>query len=161
MVGTVDATLTLTFPSARELVMTRVFHAPRRLVFDAWTKPEHVTQWYGLRNHKMIVCEIDLRVGGRWRYVMQAPDGSEYAFSGVYQEIIPPERLVSTECYEALPDHGYLVTATFREDDGKTTLTSHLLYKTQADRDGHVRSGMEGGMRETLARLDEYLATMG
>jgi len=152
--------LSLTFPSDRETVITRTFNAPRRLVFAAMTKPEHVRQWYGLRDHTMKVCEIDLRVGGKWRYVMQMPDGSEFAFSGEYLEIVPPERLVSTEWFEAIPGSDYVVTATFAEQDGKTILTSHLRYQSQEHRDGHVNSGMEWGMRETFARLDEHLTTM-
>ncbi len=104
----------------------------------------------------MPVCEIDLRPGGAWRYVLRDPDnGNEYGFSGVYREIVPPERLVYTEGFEAMPGHDYLVTTTFAEQDGKTTLTSTLLYKSVEDRDGHLQSGMEGGMRETLDRLAE------
>lgn len=150
---------TLTMPSDREIVITRVFDAPRPLVFEAWTTPEHVSRWYGAE--PLVVCEIDLRVGGRWRYVMRLPDGGEHGFSGEYREIVPPERLVYTEGYEGLPPgHDYLVTTTFAEQDGKTTLTSHLLYRSREDRDGHVASGMEGGMRETLDRFEAQLARM-
>ena len=155
-----DATLLLSFPSDRETVITRVFDAPRSLVFAAMTQPEHVRQWYGLRDHTMKVCEIDLRVGGKWRYVMQMPDGNEFAFSGEYLEIVPPDRLVSTEWFEAIPGSDYVVTTTFVEQDGKTTLTSHLRYKSPEYRDGHVNSGMEWGMRQTFARLDEHLTDM-
>jgi uncharacterized protein YndB with AHSA1/START domain len=155
-----DASLTLTFPSDRETVITRVFDAPRKLVFAAMTQPEHVRQWYGLYDHTMKVCEIDLRVGGKWRYVVQMPDGNEFAFSGEYLEIVPPERLVSTEWFEAIPGSDYVATVTFTEKDGKTTLTNHLRYKTPEHRDGHVNSGMEWGMRQTFARLDEHLVDM-
>jgi uncharacterized protein YndB with AHSA1/START domain len=157
---TSGAALTLTFPSDRETVITRAFNAPRRLVFDAWTMPEHVRHWYGPRHLTLTVCEIDLRPGGAWRYVVQAPDGSEYGFSGEYREIAPPERPVYTEGFEAMPGADYLVTTTFDEQDGKTTLTSRLLYKSQEHRDGHLNSGMEPGMRETLERLDEHLVVM-
>ncbi len=157
---TKDATLMLTFPSDREIVITRVFDAPRQLVFEAWTKPEHVRQWYGPSFLTMTVCEIDLRVGGQWRYVLQAADGREYAFSGEYREIVSPERLVSTEWYEAIPGADYLVTAAFDEHAGKTTLTTHLRYRSQEYRDGHINAGMEDGMRATLARLDAHLAAM-
>jgi uncharacterized protein YndB with AHSA1/START domain len=152
---------TLTMPSDRELVITRVFDAPRRLVFEAMTEPEHVKRWYGPRRFTMTVCEIDLRPGGRWRYVLRDPEsGSEHGFSGVYREIVPPERIVSTEGYEALPGHDYLATVTLTEQDGKTTLRSHLLYESVEDRDGHLQSGMEPGMNETFDRLNELLQTM-
>lgn len=160
MTANSSASTTLTMPSDRETVITRIFNAPRRLVFEAWTKPEHVRRWYGLRSLTLTVCEIDLRPGGAWRYVLQAPDGSEYAFSGVYREIVPPERLVYTEGYEAIPGADYLVTTTFDEQDGKTTLTSRLLYKSKEHRDGHLNSGMEPGMRETLDRLAELVEAM-
>jgi uncharacterized protein YndB with AHSA1/START domain len=153
--------VTLTTPSDQELVITAVVDAPRRLVFEACTKPEHVRHWWGLRRMTMTVCEIDLRPGGAWRYVLRDNEtGREDAFSGVYREIVPPERMVYTEGWEAMPGHDYLVTATLTEDAGKTTLTSRLRYKSREDRDGHVQSGMESGMRETYDRLGEYLAKM-
>lgn len=150
---------TLTMPSDQEIVITRVFDAPPPLVFKAWTTPEHVNRWYSAE--PLVVCEIDLRVGGRWRYVLRAPDGSEHGFSGTYREIVPPERLVYTEGYEGLPpDRDCLVTTTFTEQNGQTTLTSLLRYRSKEDRDAHVASGMEVGMRKTLDRLEEHLATM-
>jgi uncharacterized protein YndB with AHSA1/START domain len=156
-----DTTTTVTMPSDLEIVITRSFNAPRRVVFEAWTKPEHVRQWYGLKFLTMAVCEIDLRVGGRWRYVLRAPDGGEHGFTGEYKEVTPPERLVYSESYEALPPgHDYLITSTFDEQNNKTTLTSRMLYKTKEDRDGHVASGMEPGMRETLDRLEQFLTTL-
>jgi len=126
----------------------------------AITKPEHVLRWMGPRFLTMPVCEIDLRVGGTWRYIHRAPDGSEYAFSGVYRELGPPERLISTELYEAMPGHDYLVTLTLEEYAGTTTIRGLARYQSQADRDGHLQSGMEAGMRETYDRLGEHLATM-
>ncbi len=156
-----DTATMVTMPSDKEIVITRAFNAPRKLVFEAWTKPEHVKRWYGLKILTLIVCDIDLRVGGKWRYVMHSPDGNDYGFSGEYREVVPHERLVYTEEYEALPPgHDYLVTTTFDEQDSKTTLTSKMLYKTKEDRDGHVASGMEPGMIETLDRLEELLTTM-
>jgi uncharacterized protein YndB with AHSA1/START domain len=149
---------TVTTPSDRELVITRTFDAPRWLVFDAMTRPEHLVHWWGLRGSTLVVCEVDLRVGGAWHYVVRGADGVDHGFSGVYQELTPPERIVSTEGYDPLPGHDYLVTATFDERDGKTYLTSHLRYKSKEDRDGHVNSGMEGGMQQTYQRLDEHLA---
>jgi uncharacterized protein YndB with AHSA1/START domain len=161
MDATSSPATTVTLPSDRELVITRTFEAPRRLVFEALTRPEHVRRWYGPRRLSLTVCEIDLRPGGAWRYVMRDPDsGAEFGFSGVYREVTPPERLVSTECYEAMPGHDYLVTVTLDEHDGKTTLRSHLLYQSVEDRDGHLQSGMEAGVRETYDRLAELLAEL-
>jgi uncharacterized protein YndB with AHSA1/START domain len=144
-----------------EVLITRVFHAPRRFVFEALTKPEHVKRWYGLRVLTMQVCEIDLRPGGTWRYVLRAPDGSEHGFTGVYREIVAPERIVSTENYEAMmPGHEMVVTVTLEEKDGRTTLKSRILYQSKADRDGHLQSGMEPGMLETFDRLAELLEAL-
>jgi len=152
---------TMTLPSDREILIERIFDAPRRLVFDALTKPEHVAHWYGPRAMTLTSCEIDLRVGGTWRYVVRDPAGNDFGFSGEYREIVPPERLVCTENFEGIPPgHDYLVTVTLSDLDGKTKLTSHLQYKTPEDRDGHIQSGMEPGMRETYDRLAEHLATM-
>lgn len=151
---------TIDLPSDRETVITRVFDAPRKLVWDAMTKPEHVKHWYGLRTNTLSVCEIDLRPGGAWRYVQTSPHGEETAFSGVYREVVAPERLVSTELFEAMPSTDYLVTVTFDEQDGRTTMTSRLLYQSKEHRDGHLQSGMEWGMNETYQRLDELLATL-
>ena len=152
---------TISLPSDRETLISRVFDAPAALVWDAITKPEHVRRWYGLRAMEMTVCEIDLRPGGKWRYAQTAPGGGdEFAFSGEYREIDAPNRLVSTEEFEAMPGTGYLVTVTLTEVDGKTTLTSHLQYQKQEHRDGHLQSGMEVGMNETYQRLDELLTTM-
>ncbi len=148
----------LTLPSDREILITRVFDAPRRLVFEAWTKPKHLLRWWGLRSSTMTVCEIDLRVGGKWRYVTRAANGQDFAFSGEYRDITPPERLVYTEEYEAMPGHSHIITVTFSEENGKTTLTSHSLYLNAEDRNGHIQSGLEYGTRESYMRLDDYLA---
>ena len=147
--------------SEREVIITRTFAAPALLVWDAMSKPEYVRRWYGLKILDCIVCEIDHRVGGRWRFVLRAPDGSEHGFNGQYLEIVAPKHVVYTENYEPLgPGHEIVVTATFEERDGHTLLTSHLLYKSQADRDGHLQSGMEMGANESHDRLAELLATL-
>lgn len=156
-----DNSLSLSFPSDKELLIVRAFDAPRKLLFEAITKPEHVRNWYGPSSLTIKICEIDLKVGGKWRYVLQAPDGSEYAFSGEYLEIVPPERLVSTEWYEAIPGADYVATITLEEKNGKTIFRNLLRYKSQEHRDGHVASGMESGMRESYGRMDELLAKMG
>ena len=158
---TSNRSATLTMPSDNELVITRDFNAPRALLFDALTRPEHVKRWYGLRSLTLRVCEIDFRVGGAWRYVLHDPEhDAEHAFSGEYREIVRPEKIVSTERYEAIPDSDYVVTTTLDERDGKTTLTSHLVYQKKEHRDGHIMSGMEHGMNETYDRLDELLAQL-
>ena len=150
----------LTLPSDRELVITRQFNAPRCLVFEAWTKPEHVMHWWGLSSMTMSVCEIDLRPGGAYRFVLRDADGNEYGFGGKYYEIMPPERLVYTDGFEGLPGHEAIVTTTFEEQGGKTTVISHSLYQSAEDRDGHIHSGMEDGLKDSYARLDKYLATL-
>jgi uncharacterized protein YndB with AHSA1/START domain len=150
-------------PEKPILVIQRIFDAPRHVVFEAVTKPEHVRNWYGPSTMKMLVCEIDFRVGGKWRYVLEAPDGSVHGFSGMINEIVPNERVVQTEGYEALPPgHDYVAEMTLTERDGKTLMTNTLHYRTMEDRAGHIASGMEGGMSETLDRLDtlaKHLAT--
>ena len=154
--------MSITMPSDRELVVTRVFNAPRKLVFEAFTRPEHLVRWWGPRGYTMPVCEIDLRPGGAYRFVSRGPDGAEYPFKGVYREIAPPERLVYTETWDMEPwsSTETLITAVLEERDGKTTMTSTILYPSTEARDAHIQSGMEWGMRETYERLDELVATM-
>jgi uncharacterized protein YndB with AHSA1/START domain len=150
-------TFTLTLPSDREIVMTRIFDAPREIVFEAHSKPEHVRRWWGLRNSTMPICEIDFRPGGAWRFVTREPDGSEYAFRGKYLEIVAPEKLVQTFEFEGMPGIISIETTTFEEHDGKTKLINTTLYETVEARDGMVQSGMEGGARETWDRLAELV----
>ncbi len=151
---------TLTTPSDTEILVTREFDAPAPIVFDTWTKPEHVKNWYGLRSLKTTVCDVDLRVGGAWRWVQETDDGTEVGFSGVYEEIDRPGRLVFTQGYEQMPGAEIVVTLTFDEHEGKTTLTSHMQCPSQELRDGMLQSGMEWGMNETYERLDELVATL-
>jgi uncharacterized protein YndB with AHSA1/START domain len=151
---------TLTMPSDREIVITRVFDAPRRLVFEAISNPEHIARWWGPRALTMLSCEMDFRPGGAWRFVLRAPDGNDYGFSGVYREIEPPERIVQTFEFEGMPGHGSVETATLEDLEGKTKLTVTCLYQSVEDRDGHYNSGMEAGMRESHDRLAELLGAM-
>jgi uncharacterized protein YndB with AHSA1/START domain len=152
---------TLEIESDRVLVITRTFAAPRRVVFDAITKPEHVRRWYGCDAMTMTVCEIDLRPGGRWRYVLRMTDGSEHGFGGEYREVVPPERIVCTENYEPLgPGHEMVATVTLEEHAGRTTLQNRLVYQSRADRDGHIGAGMEAGMRESHERLAALVASL-
>ena len=145
-----------------QVVYTRVFAAPRDLVFEAWTRPEHVRQWWGPRKYTMTVCEIDLRPGGADRFVQRGPDGNEYPFKGVYREIVPPERLVYTQIFDfpGLSDHELLVTVTFDERDGQTLLTGRLLFESVEDRVAAMETGMAHRMAETLDRFEEHLAVL-
>lgn len=149
----------VTLPSDREILITRVFHAPPQLVFEAWTQPEHVKRWFGgCSSMTMTLCEIDLRVGGQWRYVLHdSANEMEHVFSGEYREIASPDRLVSTERYEPVPGSDHLNTLTLTEQNGKTTLQILIQHQSQEQRDGHLQSGMEAGLRETLNRLEELL----
>lgn len=151
----------VTLPSDREIAITRVFHAPRSLVFQAWTQPEHVKRWFGgCTSMTMTICEIDLRVGGNWRYVLHDSNGMEHGFSGEYQEIVPSERLVSTERYEPVPGSDHLNTLTLTEQNGQTTLHILIQHESKEQRDGHLQSGMEAGLRQTLNRLEEILESI-
>ena len=152
----------VTTPSEKEICLTRLFDAPRHLVFDAMSKPEHVKQWYGCSIMTLPICEIDLRVGGAYRYVMRDPGGVNHTMQGVYRDITPPARLVYTERYvtEGFTSNDALVTVLFAEHDGMTTLTSTILHQSKADRDGHLGTGMESGAAETLDRLAALLAQM-
>ena len=138
--------------------MTRVFDAPRDLVFKAVTDPTMIPQWWGPRRLTTTVDQLDLRPGGVWRFVQHDAEGNEYAFHGVYQEIVPPERIVQTFEWEGLPGHVSVETMTLEAHDGKTTMTARSVFATAEDRDGMLQSGMEEGARETWDRLAELLA---
>ena len=153
-------TLRVATPTEREVVMTRVFKAPRNLVFDALTKPELLKRWYGAVGWSLVVCEIDLRIGGAWRFVTRRPDGKEIGQRGVYREIVRPERLVNTESWEDWNPGELLVTAVLVEQGGKTTLTSSSLFPSQEVRDTLLKSGMASGAAETYDRLAECLASI-
>lgn len=153
-------TLTVTTPSDREIVMTRVFNAPRELVFEAHTKCEHLEKWWGQRDSPMSVCELDFRPGGKWRFVQKSPTGEEWGFRGEFREIERPERIVWTFEFEGMPGHISVDTVTFVEENGRTTLTATSMFDSKEDRDGMLQSGMEAGANETWDRLAEYLATI-
>jgi uncharacterized protein YndB with AHSA1/START domain len=148
---------TFTTPSDREVVMTRVFDAPRTLVFDAWSKPEHVQQWMtGPEGWTMPVCEIDFRPGGEWHFVWRREDGSEMSMRGVYREIVRPERVVHTESWGG--DWPETVnTLVLAEENGKTTSTITILYPSKEARDAALQTGMKDGASVTFERLAEYL----
>src|SRR5262245_41436807 len=152
---------TVTTPSDREIRMTRLFDAPPRLVFEAMTKPEHVAQWWGRLGdgYSVPVCEIDLRVGGRWRFVNRHPHG-EAAFHGEYREIAPPARLVFTEIFEDFPDVVSVVTSDFTDERGKTRLTVVATYPSQDVRDSVLQSGMAQGAAVSYDRLEDLVVAL-
>jgi uncharacterized protein YndB with AHSA1/START domain len=151
---------TSTTPSDREVVMTRVFDAPRSLVWEAWTNPEHVPQWLlGPEGWTMPVCEIDLRPGGEWHFVWRRSDGTEMEMRGEYREVAAPERLVSTESWGGdWPET--LNTLILTEEDGKTTMTQTVLYPSKEARDAALGTGMQEGASQSFDRLAEHLRTM-
>jgi uncharacterized protein YndB with AHSA1/START domain len=151
---------TFTTPSDREIVMTRVFNAPRKLVWEAWTSPEHVPHWMlGPPGWSMPVCEIDLRPGGVWHFVWRHVDGREMAMTGVYREVVPPERAVSTESWGAdWPET--LNTLILSEVDGKTMVTHTTLYPSKEARDAALGTGMKNGMAASMDLLAQHLPTM-
>ena len=153
-------TLKVATPTDREIAMTRVFDAPRRLVFEAWTNPEYLPHWMlGPGGWTMPVCEIDLRPGGAWHFVWRRSDGTEMEMRGVYREVTPPKRLVSTECWGGdWPET--LNTLVLSEQDGKTTITNTILYPSKEARDAALKTGMKDGVSQSFDRLDEYLRTM-
>ena len=156
-----SGTAALTLPTDRQILITREFDAPRHLVWRAWTTPELVGRWWHAKRGEVTVVEIDLRVGGHWRQVMVTDNGTEVGFHGQYLEIVPDERLVSTEVYEGLPegvseeDGATVNTATFAEADGRTTLTLLIEATSRVSRDAIIESGMEGGLQDALDLLEE------
>ena len=158
-----SGTAVVTLPADKQILITREFDAPRHLVWTAWTTPELVARWWSGQRGKTTSVDIDLRVGGRWRYVMETHDGMEVAFHGEYREVVPNERLVSTEAYEGIPDpdaHAALNTMTLAEEDGRTRLEILVEHPTQEGRDMHVNSGMEGGLQEALDLLEEIAISL-
>ena len=155
-------TFKVTTPSDREIVLTRLFDAPRHLVFEAMSRPEHIKQWWGNlgEGYAVPVCEVDLRVGGKWRFVNRTPKGEMAAFYGVYREIAPPERVVFTEIFEPFPDAESVVTSVLTEEQGKTRLTATCLYPSVEVRDMVLQTGMEKGAALSYDRLDEVAARL-
>ena len=151
----------VTLPTDEEILISREFDAPRHLVFKAWTRPELVRRWWSPRG-EMTVCEIDLRVGGAWRYVLMLGDGTEVAFNGEFREIVADERLVHTEIYEGAPYQGEppINIVTFEESDRGTRVEILFRCGSKEVRDMIATSGMEEGMQEQMVQLDELLATL-
>ena len=164
MAAVTSGTAKVTLPADTQILITREFDAPKHLVYKAWTTPELVRRWWHANRGEMTVCDIDLRVGGRWRYVMNAEGFGEVGFHGEYREIVPNERLVSTEAYEGIPDadeHAALDTLTLEEVDGRTIMTILVEHRTKEGRDAHIESGMEAGMQDAMDLLEEVAVSLG
>jgi uncharacterized protein YndB with AHSA1/START domain len=149
----------ITTPTEREIRIERVFDAPRDRVFAVYTDPELIPEWWGPRDSPAIVDRMDVRAGGSWRFVMRNADGSESGFRGTYREVTPPERIVQTFEWEGMPGHVSVETATFEDLGDRTKVTTTSIFHTPEERDGMLASGMERGLNETYARLDELLAS--
>lgn len=153
-------TAQVTLPTDTQILITREFDAPRHLVYRAWTTPELIERWWSGDRGEVTGVEVDLRVGGRWRYVMVANDGSEVAFHGEYREIVPYERIVSTEVFEGMPDEEAVDTLTLTEQDGRTTVTVLVQHASREARDAHIESGMEEGLQEAMDHLEEVAVSL-
>jgi uncharacterized protein YndB with AHSA1/START domain len=156
-------TARVTLPADNQILITREFDAPRHLVWRAYTEPELIKRWWAGERGHVTSIEVDLRVGGRWRYVMEANRGFEVAFHGQYREIVPPERLVNTEAFEGIPDpdgNAAVSILTLTEKDGRTYVEMLIEHNDQAGRDAHINSGMEGGMQESLNTLELVAASL-
>ena len=147
-------------PNQPTIISRRVVDAPREVVWDLLTQPVHLKRWWGPRVLELVVCEVDLRVGGSYRFVQRTPDGQEFGFRGNYLEIKRPERIVNTYVFELMPDHAAQQTLILEDLGGKTRISTTTLHQSVADRDAHLASGMEPGMRDTYARLDELIAAL-
>jgi uncharacterized protein YndB with AHSA1/START domain len=156
---TASRSATVTLPKDDQILITREFDAPKHLVYKAWTTPELVKRWWHAKRGEMTVAEMDFRVGGKWRYAMVADGGVEVAFHGEYREIVPNERIVSTEIFEGAPvdypEQATVNTATFSEADGRTTLTILIEAPTKEIRDAIIESGMEDGLQDALDLLEQ------
>ena len=151
-------TILIAEPGVQEIVATRVFDAPRELVFKAITDPNLIPQWWGPRSLTTTVDKMEVKPGGIWRFVQRDAGGNEYAFHGVYHSIESPDRIVYTFEFEGVPGHVLLETVTFEDQDGKTKLVDQLVFQSVEDRDGMLMSGMEEGAAETMDRFAELLA---
>ena len=155
-----SATATVTLPTDDQILITREFDAPRELVWRAYTEPDLVRRWWHANRGEMTICDIDLRVGGSWRYVMATPEGFEVAFHGEYRELVPHERIVTTEVYEPVPDAEAVDTVEFSEVDCRTTITMVVQHQRKEFRDMHVESGMEDGLQDALNLLEQVAQSL-
>jgi uncharacterized protein YndB with AHSA1/START domain len=164
MVATRSGSAVVTLPTDTQILITREFAAPKHLVYKAWTTPELIKRWWSAKRGAVTVADVDLRVGGMWRFVMIADGGFEVGFHGVYHEIIENERIVSTEVYEGFPGDAEaaaaLNTLTFTEKSGRTTLTILVEHKLPEHRDAHINSGMEAGMQDAMDLLEQVAISL-
>jgi len=147
-------------PGKQEIIITRTFDAPRQLVFQAYTNPDHIARWWGPAYLTTLVEKMDVQPGGLWRYVQTDPEGNEFAFHGVYHAITSPESLVLTFEFEGMPGHVLLETIRFEELDGRTLMTDSSVFQSVEDRDGMLQAGMEEGASESMDRFAELLAKL-
>jgi uncharacterized protein YndB with AHSA1/START domain len=155
-----SGTAVVTLPADTQIMITREFAAPRRLVYKAWTTPELIRRWWSANRGEVTLVEVDLRVGGRWRFVMVAEGGFEVGFHGEYRELVENERIVSTEVYEGMPDGEAVNTMTFTEVHGRTTLTILVQHTCREHRDAHIESGMEAGMQDAMDLLEQVAISL-
>jgi uncharacterized protein YndB with AHSA1/START domain len=153
-------TAVVTLPSDTQIKITREFDAPRHLVYKVWTTPELIKRWWSANRGEVTVADVDLRVGGTWRWVMVAHGEFEVVFYGEYLEIVPNERLVFTEVYGGMPDAGAVTTLIFTEKDGRTTLTTLVQHEKKEHRDAHINSGMEAGMQDAMDLLEQLAISL-
>jgi uncharacterized protein YndB with AHSA1/START domain len=149
----------VTLPADTQILISREFAAPKHLVYKAWTTPELIKRWWSANRGEVTLAEVDLRVGGKWRYVMVA-DGFEVGFHGEYRELVPNERIVSTEVFEGMPEAEALDTLTLTENAGRTRLTILVQHQTKEHRDAHINSGMEGGLQDALDLLEQVASSL-
>lgn len=150
---------TVTLPNDNEILITRRFKAPRRAVFEAWSKAEAVRQWYACASFTMPVCEMDFREGGKWRWVQRDPSGTDHPLSGEYREIVRPSRIVYSSRYEPVPGSDHTVELTFEDDGAGTLLTQRFIHGSKTARDGHLKSGMENGVEDAFKRIEALLSS--
>lgn len=155
MATTGKGSAVVTLPSDTQILITREFNAPARLVYKAWTTPDLIKRWWHANRGTVTSAEVDLRVGGKWRWVMVAHGSMEVGFHGEYMELVPDEKIVSTEVFEGFPDAASVNTLTLEEKDGRTTLRVLVQHETREHRDGHINSGMEAGMQDAMDLLEE------
>ncbi len=155
-----DGTAKVALPTDKQILITREFDAPKHLVYKAWTTPELVKRWWSGQRGRVTSAEIDLRVGGMWRYVMEANEGFVVAFHGVFREIVPNQRIITTEVFEGMPDAEAVNTVTLTEVKGRTLLTVLVEHSSKAHRDAHIDSGMEAGMQEAMDLLERVAVSL-
>jgi len=153
-------TAVVTLPTDTQVKITREFDAPRHLVYKVWTTPELIKRWWSANRGEVTVADVDLRVGGTWRWVMMTHRGFEVVFYGEYLEVVPDERLVFTEVFGGMPDAGAVTTLTFTEKDGRTMLTTLVQHEKREHRDAHINSGMEAGMQDAMDLLEQLAISL-